>query len=657
MEFLLLREIIATLSVSLVVLIACHRIAVPPVVAFLVSGVLAGPHGLGLVTQKEQIEHLAELGVILLLFTIGVEFSLSSLFRIRGLIAICGAMQGLLTFAVVYLTSTSLGLAPGEAALLGALIPLSSTAIVLKMLHEHAALDAWYGRTSFAILLFQDLMVAPLMLVVPFLADSGLAHAASLPLKFLTGFLYLTCGYFLARWLVPRMLLLIARTHDQELFLLGIVVTCFAIAFLSGLAGLNLAVGALLAGLIISGSEYSHRTLSYVLPFQQLFTTLFFVSIGMLLDARFVVQHFPAIVLLTGAVVIGKALLAAPAAVIFGLPLRVGILSGCALAQVGEFSFVLARSGLRHGVLSPEVYQVFLAVSVLTIATTPFSFKYGPSIAAAIERLPLPAVIRLGWRNFPDRDLHGHAPLEGHVIVVGFGTNGAMVADVAEHSGIPYVGIEIEPDIVHRERAMGRPIIYGDATREAVLVEQGVERAKVVVVGLPDPIAARRVVGLVHALNPAAYIIVRSRLPGEMQELTALGARRVIIEKLEAGAEIASCLLAKYLVPRNEIERLIHDAREDTYEMVRHPRSAELELLDLKLHIPDLELLSFRMSSRAGASIGDLPREGKMTILALKRGGEVLHNPPAHTIIEADDILLLVARGADAKGLREELEK
>lgn len=653
----LLQEIIVVLGLSLGVLVLCHRLAVPSIVGLLLTGVIAGPHGLGLVTTEHEIEVLAEIGVILLLFTVGIEFSLSKLFKIKDLIAFGGILQAGCTTAVFFLIALFLGLPPLEASLVAFLGSLSSTALVLRLLQKRAEIDSLHGRETFAILLFQDLVVVPVMLLLPLLSEASIS--GTVITSFLRSLVLFGFGLFVLFTLAPKLLDLIARTHDHDIFLICIVVICFAVAFFTQRAGLSLALGALIAGLLISRSEYTFQTLSSVLPFQQLFTSIFFVSIGMLLDARFLYDNTLTIIGITALVVILKALLALPAAIILGLPLRVGVLSGLALAQVGEFSFILATSAEKLGLFRAHTYQMFLSVSILSIALTPYLFRYSRVIASAIDRIPIPRALRYGYKNVPLEDLHAHPQLSDHLIVVGFGTNGSLVAETAEQAGIKFVGLDIDPDVVKRERASGRQVVYGDATREAVLQEEGICRAKVVSVGLPDPIATRRVVGLARALNPSAYIVVRCQIPQEVEELTALGANRVVLEKVEAGAEIASCILDKYLVPRRRSEEFVIEAKEDHYEAFRHRRAQPFD--EAAIPLEDLELSCYKIlegSSHVGRTLYefDLAREGTVTPVALRRGSSVVSNPPSHTVLQCHDVIIMLGYAEKGEAFRGEKE-
>ena len=348
MEVPLLSDILIIFGLSIMVLFVFNRLRIPAIVGFLLTGVLAGPYGLGLIKAIHEVEVLAEIGVVLLLFTIGMEFSLEALLRIRKSILLGGCLQVLLTILVTFvLASLQIGCTFGESLFIGFLVSLSSTAIVLKLLQEKAEMDSPHGQTSLAILIFQDLIVIPMMLFTPLLAGMGGEIGQSLLILFAKGAGVIVLVILSAKWIVPQLLYQIARTRSRELFLLTVVVLCFAIAWLTSSVGLSLALGAFLAGLIISESEYSHQALGNILPFRDVFTSFFFVSVGMLLDVGFVVENLLSVLTIVLIILTVKTITAGFTTVLLGFPLRTALLVGLTLAQLGEFSFILARSGLK----------------------------------------------------------------------------------------------------------------------------------------------------------------------------------------------------------------------------------------------------------------------------------------------------------------------
>jgi CPA2 family monovalent cation:H+ antiporter-2 len=487
-KFILLNDILVIFGLAVLVLFVCHRLGISTIVGFLLTGLLAGPHGFGLVKAIEAIEILAEVGVVLLLFTIGLEFSLRNLLRIRRVALLGGGAQVGLTCLCTILLSRAYGLSTGPAVFMGFLVSLSSTAIVMKIFQDRAEVESPHGNTALGILIFQDIIVVPMMLFLPVLAGVRESWGDSF-LIFLAegvgiGIFVLIC----AKWVVPWILYRVTQTRIHELFLLSVILICLLIAWLTHLIGLSLALGAFLAGLIISESEYSHAAIGNILPFRDLFTSFFFVSIGMLLDLGFFVHRAPVILGITLAVFVLKFILVGFSAILAGLSLRTAILTGMALCQVGEFSFILSKTGLELGVIQQTAYQMFLAVSVITMAFTPFAIGGAPAVAELISRWPLPQRLKRG--AYPIGIRGGVRP-QDHIIIVGFGINGRNIARAAKTAGVPYVVIEMNPEAVRAERAKGEPIDYGDATQEAVLKHAEIQNARAIVIVINDPTAAQ----------------------------------------------------------------------------------------------------------------------------------------------------------------------
>jgi CPA2 family monovalent cation:H+ antiporter-2 len=650
MEFSLLKDLLLVFALAIAVLLICHQLRMAATVGFLVTGVLVGPQGLGLIGSGKEVELLTEIGVVLLLFTIGLEFSLGGLLRIKRYVFLGGALQVLLTIGASFLILRRLGLAPNQAVFMGFLLSLSSTAIVLRILQERAEVDSPHGQISLAILIFQDIVVIPMMILTPYLAGVGEETQGSIVGLILKGVGLIGFAFVAAKWLVPAALYQIARTRSRELFSLTVLVICFAVAFLTHSLGLSLALGAFLAGLIISETEFTSETLGNIIPFKHVFTSLFFVSIGMLLDVEFLIERPGTIVMVAISVMALKLILASLTVSLLGFPLRTSIICGLSLCQVGEFSFVLFLAGAGMGLLEKELYQLFLDVSVLTMAATPFAIALAPKFADWMMTLPFPSKVK---RGFTKALLKGkrrrHRILRDHLIIIGFGLNGKNVARVAKVAGIPYVVIEMNPQTVRVESAKGELITYGDASQEAVLEEVGIQKARVVVVVISDPLATRKIAAAVRRENPNVFLIVRTRFVTEMESLYALGANQVIPEEFETSIEIFSRVLARYLIPRNEIERLIAEARSGGYDMFRSLSGQSTDFSDLKCQIPDVDITTFRVgdgSPIAEKSLAqiELRKKHGVTLLAIRRGDQVLSNPDGNTIIYAGDLLVALSQ-------------
>ncbi|MCJ7616064.1 MAG: cation:proton antiporter [Desulfobacterales bacterium] len=644
MEIPLLNDIVIIFGLSIAILFICHRLRVPTIVGFLLAGILAGPYGLGLVKAVHEVEILAEVGVVLLLFTIGIELSLEKLLQIKKSILMGGSIQVLLTFSVAFVIARQLGQPVGSSIFIGFLISLSSTAIVLKLMQERAEVDSPHGRTALGILIFQDIIIVPMILVTPLLAGATGHAGESVLVLIVKGIGIIGLVIVSAKWIVPQVLYQIARTRSQELFLLSIVVICLAVAWITSSAGLSLALGAFLAGLIISESEYSHQALGSILPFRDVFTSFFFVSIGMLLDVGFLFRHPGTIALIALGILVLKSIIAGFATVLLGFPLRTSILVGLALSQVGEFSFILSKTGVEHGLLTGNVYQMFLAFSVLSMAATPFIITLAPRLADIILRMPLPKRLISGF--YPVAEIKIDVKRQ-HLIIIGFGVSGRNVARAARVAGIPYVIIEMNPETVRSEQAQGEPIYYGDSTQETVLQNANIKDARIVVTAINDPIATRRITEITRRLNPKVHLIVRTPYLQEMKPLYELGASEVIPEEFETSVEIFTRVLTKYLIPRDEIEKLVAEIRADGYEMFRSLSKTSSSFSDLKLQLPDVEVSALRVAERSplvGKSLAEIEMRKKygVTVLAIRRNSQILSNPNVNIPFCANDVLFVL---------------
>jgi len=643
MEIPLLNDIVIIFVLSIAILFICHRLRVPAIVGFLLAGILAGPYGLGLVKAVHEVELLAEVGIVLLLFTIGIELSLEKL-QIKKSVLMGGSIQVLLTFLITSVIARQLGQPIGNSIFIGFLISLSSTAIVLKLIQERAEVDSPHGRTVLGILIFQDIIIVPMILITPLLAGATGGAGGSVIVLIAKGIGIIGLVIVSAKWIVPQVLYQISRTRSQELFILSIVVICLAVAWITSSAGLSLALGAFLAGLIISESEYSHQALGSILPFRDVFTSFFFVSIGMLLDVGFLFRHPGTIILIALGILVIKSIIAGFATVLLGFPFRTSILVGLALSQVGEFSFILSKTGIEHGLLSGNIYQMFLSFSVLTMAATPFIITLAPRLADIILRLPLPKRLISGFYPVPDIKVKVK---KDHLIIIGFGVNGRNVARAARLSGIPYAIIEMNPETVRSEQARGEPIFYGDSTQEVILRHANIKDARIVVTAINDPAATRRITEIIRRLNPKVHLIVRTRYLQEMGPLYELGANEVIPEEFETSVEIFTRILCKYLIPREEIERLVAEIRSDGYEMLRSFYKKSLSVSELKLQLPDVEISSLKVAEKSplvGKSIAEINLRKKfgVTVLAIRRNSQILSNPHANTQFFSNDTLVVL---------------
>jgi CPA2 family monovalent cation:H+ antiporter-2 len=652
MEMPLLGDIAVIFVLSVLVLFIFHKIKAPTIVGFLVTGVLAGPQGMGLIEAVEQVDVLSEIGVILLLFTIGLEVSLKDLMKIKKYVLVGGSLQVVLTILAVYAIMRFLDYPAGTSILLGFLVSLSSTAIVLRIIQSKDEIYTPQGRTILGILIFQDIAIVPLMLATPIL-PGAIGEITDSPLAIISrGLGLIVLVIISAKWIVPAALYHIARIGDRELFLLSLVGICFAVAWVTSLAGLSLGLGAFLAGLTISESQFSHQAFGSVLPLRDAFTSFFFVSIGMLLDVNFLIQNPQYILLLSIGVMLLKALIAGTAIALLGLPLRIIILVGLALSQIGEFSFVLSKVGLEYALLSRDVYQIFLDVAVLTMAATSFIISISPKVADAAMRLPRPR--RRNDYSLPPEATTIEA-MKDHIIIVGYGINGRNVARSARNEGLAYVIIDVDPEIVRSFQKMGEPISYGDSTQDYVLRDAGVASARVMVIAISDKSATRRITDLARRMNKDLYIIARTRYIHEIKILQNLGANEVIPEEYETSLEIFSRVLEKYQVPRKRIESFIDLIRSDGYEMFRS--ISKEPVCSSELNIISNDFLTFKVlngSYAAGKTIKDIALEEKgATLLAIHRGSETINSPDDDFVLLPEDVVIILGSEPNMSSIEE----
>jgi len=656
MELTLLSELLKVFALSVGVIYSCHKVRIPPIVGFLITGVIAGPYGLGLVSAVHEVEILAEVGVVLLLFTIGLELSIGELVRLRKSVLAGGGGQVLLTIVAFGGLAWGLGFEIPQALFVGFLAALSSTAIVLKTLQQRAEMDSVYGRISLSVLIFQDLIIVPMMLLIPFLAGQAGGDGGS-GLSFLwptlKGFGMVALVFFLARKVVPKLLHRIVQTRSRELFLISTLALCLATAFLTSQVGLSLSLGAFLAGLIISESEYSLSALEGIMPFRDVFTSLFFISVGMLLDVGYAASHLPSVAGATLAVLALKALMAALAAYLLGFPLRPALMVGLALCQVGEFSFVLAKAGKAEGLIDAEGYQLFLAASIMTMALTPPLIGFAPRAADWVRGLPL--FTRLSKRPFEEemeQACDGHACVTDHLVIVGFGVGGKHLARAAKSFGITYRVVEMNPDTVRTSAAEGEPIIFGDASQAAVLERVGAHNARVLAVVVSDPVSIRRITDAARRLNPALHIITRTRFLSEMEPLLELGASDVIPEEFETSVEIFTRVMMRYLVPRGEIERFTEEVRSEGYEMLRATEVRGDSFCTLNRQFPGMDVSAITVEPGCildGQTLqeSELRRTHGLTVVAVGREGEVMGNPDGTLRLQAGDVAYVFGAHAD----------
>ncbi|TVM19506.1 potassium transporter KefB [Oceanidesulfovibrio indonesiensis] len=647
MDLPILSEFVVIFGLSIAVIFIFHKIRVPAIVGFLLTGILAGPHGFGLVKAVEEVEIMADVGVILLLFTIGLELSAKELIRLKKPVFVGGAVQLFGTILVFFIFSRLFDYSSGQALLFGFLAATSCTTIVLKIWQDSSQIESPHGRVALSVLIFQDMMSIPMILLVPFLAGQEANLASSLLVLMVKAVAVLAVVFLLSRYVVPTVLLNVVRTKSRELFLITTLAICLSIAFLTSEVGLSLALGAFLAGLIISESEFSLSALGGVIPFRDVFTSLFFISIGMLLNSSYLFAHLPMVLLVVAAIIAFKAVIAGSAAIVLGYPLRTAVLLGLALAQIGEFSFIIAKLGLDNGVIGNDAYQLFLAASIATMAITPFAMRLSPAVADRLESFRIFAPL---MRRPTEKSAESGAFTDArdHLIIVGYGISGRSLERAARTADIPHVIIEMNPDTVRAGKKKGIPIFYGDATQDAVLEHARIGSARVLAVVIPDAAAARRIVESAKELNPSIHVVARTRFISETEELRRLGAEDVIPEEFETAIEIFTRVLCNYMIPRQQIQCLAADMRAEGYSLLREERSIS-PLIELDRRFSDMDVSGVTIepgSSAVGKTLEELAlrRDYGVTVVAVGRDGHVEPNPDGMYVLQAGDLLYMFGK-------------
>ncbi|HBO84633.1 MAG: hypothetical protein A2073_01400 [Deltaproteobacteria bacterium GWC2_42_11] len=644
----LLREIVILLLASIVINIVFYRLGVPAIVGFLVTGVLIGPSGLGLVTDAQSIELLAQIGLVLLLFTIGLELSMSDVIKIGREALGMGGLQVLLTFGLTAAISYFGGATLPVAILIGFVIAQSSTAIILKVLMDRGEMNSPYGRSAMSIVMVQDLSVIPMVIILQGFGSvpvvTPLAIAKTLLIAFFSVMLVLGMSYIL----VPRLIHQVVKIRSREIFILTILFICLGIAWFTSKLGLSFALGAFIAGIVISESDYSHQIVAEILPFKDAFTSLFFISIGMLLEFNYFLTNIYKIIPLSIGIIIFKTLIIVSIGQMLKYPLRLAIIVGIGISSIGEFSFLLMKTGEGYGLLSRDLYQTLLAASILTMATVPFIFQKSQNIAMSLAH-----IFRI--RDSKVSELSRRTHLLDHVIIVGYGLNGQNLARVLKETGIHYLIMDMDITRIRHAKKEGHRVIFGDASHPDVLKKVGIENARMIVVAVSDPVATRRAIKISRDINPSVHILVRTRYTEEVGELYKLGANQVIPEEFETSVEIFARVLKEYHIPTNIIQNQIDIVRQEGYAMFRSPSLAREKIMELSSILAASITDTFFVDENAFAANKtlaemDLRKKTGMSVIAVIRKEKAKANPQADFRIEAGDILVLLGSHAELDG-------
>lgn len=636
----LLEEVAVISGIAVLVSVVLSRFRVPAVTGLLATGALVGPNGLALVTNRADIELLSEVGVVLLLFTIGLEFSLSRLGAIFRTVALGGLLQVAGTMAATVGVAIAMGVPTRPAIFLGFIFALSSTAVVLRGLAERRELDAPHGRFIVGTLIFQDILVVPMVLLVPVLASEGGASEALTGVALALGKALVVVAVFLglARTLVPRILTWVDATRNREVFVLAVLAVCIGTAWATAQTGLSLALGAFLGGMVVADTQFRHRAMGDMLPLRDVFVSVFFVSLGMFLDFGMFAEHWKLIGGLAAGFVLAKGAVATFAALVMRFPARAAWLAGVGLAQFGEFGFVLLRLGQSEGVIEASLADPLLNAGILSMLLTPLMVRVAPHVTAG-ERLLAPLSRLMGERGFEPEQV---GELKDHVVVVGFGVAGKLVVEALRRLGHPYVGLELNAESVFAAQAEGFNVHYADATSDEALEHVHVAHARAVIVLINDPSASIRVVEAIRRSSASVPVFLRTRYFVEVEVGTRAGATWVISEEVEGAVESLASVLGALGHDRQTIQEVLTESRQDTMgaadrEHGSRPLVAGMDVRvetymvahDSQLHGASLKSLGLR--DRTGA-----------TVVALKRGGDLSSFVDPDRPFEAGDLLVVV---------------
>jgi monovalent cation:H+ antiporter-2, CPA2 family len=616
--------------------VVAQRLGLPLILGYILAGVVVGPNTGGpTVGEVHDIELLAEIGVALLLFTIGLHFSLDELAPVRRVAVVGTAIQMSLTAAFGYGLGRLLGFGWQEAVWFGALLSLSSTAVVLKTLSEQGVMGTLSSRVIIGMLIVQDLAVVPLIILLPELGSIG-EGLSDLGVAALRAAIFIAFMVIFGRRVLPWLMARIAGWNSRELFLISVVAIGLGVGYGTYLFGLSFAFGAFVAGMVLSQSEYSHQALADVEPLRDVFTMLFFVSVGMLLDPAFLLGNAGVVALVVFLVLALKGLLFAGVVRAFGYGNIVPFAVGLGLFQVGEFSFVIARVGIEAEAISQRSYSIMLTTAVVTMALTPFATRLAPWLYGRWrERFPREV---LRTFNLPERGLRDH------VVIAGYGRVGTFVAHLLGRLEQPFVVVDSNPGRTDEAGEAGYPTIFGDAGAEPVLEAAGVRRAQLVIITVPDPVGARLVVERVRTINPNVHVVARSSTVEQLEELGRLGVYEAVHPESEAGLELGRQALNHLGVGAGDIQRFADEVRRELYAPITRQDADDDLLAQLRRASREIETEWVRLpegDTVVGKSIGELQIRSSTgaSIVAVVRGEEVMPNPGPEVALQAGDLV------------------
>lgn len=634
---LFFKKLLIILGFSIPVIYLFNKVKLPSIIGFLITGIVIGPFGLKLIDDTAGIQFMAEIGVAFLLFTIGIEIQFSRFLKNLSEIFLSGGLQILCTFIVGMLIGLAMQLSLNQSIFVGFILTHSSSALILKLLKDRSDEDSPQGKISIGVILSQDLMVVPMMLMIPFLAGGSGPDALMIVWKMFKSILIIVVILAAARYVIPFMLERLVSMNMRDVLVITSVVVAMGIAWITESLGLSLAIGAFLAGMALSDTDFTHQIISDINPFRDVFLSVFFVSLGMILDVNFLREHTGYILLVSLCIILIKA------AIVFGLvkllryPLRVALLSGVMLAQIGEFSFVLASQGLHQNIISGFVYQGFIGASVLTFIATPLlvSLTYYLLAKKSIAE------------GIPFTEKSRQIQLSNHAIICGLGLNGKNLIKVLKNTGINYVIVDLNFKHIKEAKAKGeKNVIWGDASNVEILKFAGIDSARVLVIAISDRFLTKRCLDIAKSIKPDLHVIVRTKYVADIDELVKLGADNIIPEEYETSIQILSRVLRMYHVPNSIILAQGNIIRNKSYGVFREVRFTEEAFEQINQILAQGTIETFYVASGSaiiGQSIKDLDLRARTdaTILNIIRDNKTITNPSSDFVFQAADQLII----------------
>ena len=639
-----LQPVLVLLAAAVLVVVVFRSLRLPPLLGYLIVGVVIGPHALGWITTTDEVSTLAEIGVVFLMFSIGLEFSLSRLMTMRRIVFGLGAAQVLITLLLVLGVALAIGASWQTGLVLGGALAMSSTAILAKLLAERFEINSPHGRQIIGILLFQDLAVVPLLILIPALGAPTEDFAATVGYALLKAAVVLTLLLFFGQRLMRAWFHVVARQKSSELFVLNVLLITLGIAFITEMAGLSLALGAFVAGVLISETEYRYQVEEDIKPFRDVLLGLFFVTIGMLLDVSIVVENAWVSVLLV-TLVFTKTILIFGLSRLFGASSGVAMRAGLALGACGEFGFVILAHASGSGLVAPDILQPVLAVMVLSMVIAPF----------VIERSEV-IVRRWSATEWMSRAMQLHniavqsMTADEHALICGYGRSGQNLARFLDQEGVPFIALDNDPQRIGDATAAGERVVFGDAARREVLLAAGLARARVVIVTYADTASALRILAHVHEARPGLPVIVRTIDDSDVEKLRDAGAAEVVADLMEASLMLASSTLMLVGVPLTRVLRRIRETRESRYELFRgfyrgmtDAAEGDDQALQPRLH----SVLVTAGAQAIGKSMQDIDLEKSgVEVTAIRRRNVRTAAPSPEMRVEEGDVLVLLGTEA-----------